>query len=99
MTDTILLDTHRRFKRLTAVGFTPEQAEEQTAMIAELIEHRLVTRDYLDARLRDFQESMMKDARQEMREMEYRITIRLGGMVIASFGALAALVSVLAYVD
>jgi len=44
-------DTFENVKRLKAVGFTEEQAAEQTKIIAELVDERLVTRQYLDERL------------------------------------------------
>ncbi len=48
---TITFDTFENVKRLKAVGFTEEQAAEQTKIIAELVEDRLVTREYLDEKL------------------------------------------------
>ncbi|WDN90528.1 hypothetical protein BuS5_03499 [Desulfosarcina sp. BuS5] len=47
----LAFDTFENVKRLKAVGFTEEQAAEQTKIIAELVEERLVTRQYLDERL------------------------------------------------
>lgn len=84
MPDAPPFDTHRSYKRLTAAGFTERQAEEQTQMLSELVEYQLVTRDHLDARLK---------------ELEYRLTIRLGGIIVVAVGALAALVTVLAYLN
>ncbi len=77
---TAAFDTFENLKRLKAVGFTEEQAAEQTRIISELIEEQLVTKQYLDLRLK---------------EMEARLTIRLGGMMAASIAVVAALVKLL----
>lgn len=44
---TIAFDTFENVKRLKAVGFTEEQAAEQTKIISELIENRLATKQDL----------------------------------------------------
>ena len=44
----LTFDTFENVKRLKAVGFTEDQAAEQTKIIAELVDERLVTRQYLD---------------------------------------------------
>ncbi len=36
--------------------------------------------------------SEMREIRAEMRELEYRLTFKLGGLMIAGFGALAAII-------
>jgi hypothetical protein len=76
----ILFDTHENVKKLRAVGFTEEQAEVQTRIIAELVDEQLVSRQYLDERLK---------------ELEYRLVIRLGGMIVVAIGVVATLVKLL----
>ena len=44
---TLTFDTFENVKRLRAVGFTEEQAAEQTKIISELIENRLGTKEDL----------------------------------------------------
>ncbi len=80
MFNTISFDTHENVKELKAAGFTEEQAEVQTKIIARLVEEQLVTRQHLDERLR---------------ELEYRLIIRLGGMIVVAIGAVATLVKIL----
>ena len=58
---------------MATVGFTEEQAAEQTKIISELIENRLSTK-------------------QDLKELEMRLTLRLGGMMAASIAIVAALV-------
>jgi hypothetical protein len=70
-------DTLSFARKLQDLGFTREQAEGFAQLQRELVDERLVTRDYLDMRLKD---------------LEYRLTIRLGGMMAASVALVAALV-------
>ena len=80
MHHTISFDTHENVKKLKAAGFTEEQAETQTNIIAQLVEEQLVTRQYLDERLK---------------ELEYRLIIRLGSMIVIAVGVVATLVKIL----
>jgi len=77
---TITFDTHEYIKRLKAVGFTEEQAEVFAEEHRRIIDDSLVTRDHLDTRLM---------------ELEYRLIIKLGGMMMASVTIVAALVKLL----
>ena len=74
---TATFDTLTYSKKLQELGFTREQAEGFAQLQRELVDERLVTKDYLDVRLRD---------------LEYRLTIRLGAMPAASIAIVAALV-------
>ena len=73
---TIAFDTFENVKRLKAVGFTEEQAAEQTRIISELINDPLATK-------------------KDLKELEMRLTIRLGVMMAASIAIVAALVKLL----
>lgn len=77
---TITFDTHEFIKRLKSVGFSEEQAEVFAAEHRRIIEDNLVTKEHLDMRLR---------------EMEYRLIIKLGGMMMAAVAVVAALVKIL----
>jgi hypothetical protein len=74
---TTTFDTLSFARKLQELGFTKDQAEGFAQLQRELIDERLVTKDYLDMRLKD---------------LEYRLTIRLGGMMAASIALVAALV-------
>lgn len=65
---------------MTAAGMPLEQAEVLAEEQARLIDERLVTKAYLDER---------------MKALEYRLTIRLGGMMVAAVSLVAALVKLL----
>jgi len=80
MSRAITLDTHENVKKLIATGFTEEQAEVQTKIIAEIVNEQGFTKQYLDERLK---------------ELEYRLIIRLGVMIVVAIGVISILVKIL----
>ncbi len=70
-----VFDTHKAFTTLVEAGFTERQAQALLDVGREGF-GALVTKDHLDARLR---------------ELELRLTLRLGAMVAAGIAILAAL--------
>jgi len=84
---TIVFDTYLYIKKLRAVGFTEEQAAVQAETIAGLINEELTTK-------RDLSEMEQRlDSR--LKELEYKLTIKLGAMMAASIAIIAALVKLL----
>ncbi|MBQ2932205.1 MAG: DUF1640 domain-containing protein [Clostridia bacterium] len=84
---TITFDSLNYAKKLEAAGFTREQAEVQTQAIREVIEEQLATkRD-----LKDLETSLEG----KLRDLEYRLTIRLGAMIAAAVATVATLVKLL----
>ena len=84
---TITFDSLGYAKQLEAAGFTREQAEVQTQAIREVIEEQLATkRD-----LKDLETSLEG----KLRDLEYRLTIRLGAMIAAAVATVATLVKLL----
>jgi len=84
---TTTFDSLSYAKKLEAAGFTREQAEVQTEALREVIEDKLATKHdlkELETRLDG-----------KIRELEYRLTIRLGAMMAASIAIVAALVKLL----
>jgi hypothetical protein len=77
---TITFDTHAYIKKLKAVGVPEEQAEVQAQAIADLVTDRLVTKD---------------DLERGLKELEYRLVIRLGSMIVVAIGVIATLVKLL----
>jgi hypothetical protein len=73
----IVFDADAYINKLSAVGFTEEQAAVQAETIAALINEQLVTKDYLDRCLA---------------ELEYKLVIKLGSMMAVSIALVAALV-------
>ncbi|MDD5411771.1 MAG: DUF1640 domain-containing protein [Methylobacter sp.] len=84
---TITFDTHSFVKKLKAVGFTEEQAEVFASEQARLIEDKLATKNDLV--------ELETNLRRDMLEMEYRIIIKLGGLMAASIAVVATLVKLL----
>jgi len=80
MGNAIAFDTLAYAKKMIAAGFTQQQAETQAEALAEIIDEQVVSRQYLDIRLR---------------ELEMRLTLRLGGMMVAGIAIVAALVQLL----
>jgi len=76
----IPFDTHAYIKKLKAVGVSEEQAKVQAQAIADLAIDRLVTKD---------------DLERGLKELEYRLVIRLGGMIVVAIGVSATLVKLL----
>lgn len=60
-------------KKLEGVGVTRKIAEAHVEILSEVVETKLATKDDLS--------QLGKDLRHEMREMESRIVIRLGGLM------------------
>ena len=84
---TITFDTHSFVKKLKAVGFTEEQAEVFANEQARLIEDNLATK-------KDLVE-LENNLRRDMRELEYRIIIKLAGLMAVSIAVVATLVKLL----
>lgn len=79
----IAFDTLKYAKKLTAAGFTEQQAEALAEEQASLVENKLATK-------RD-----IEDVRRDIRDLESKLTIRLGGMLVVSVTAVATLVKLL----
>lgn len=86
----ITFDTLKFANRLKSVGVPDKQAEAQAEVLSEALEvnlKELVTKDdllHLEERL---------DSR--LIQMEQRLTIKLGGMMVVAVGVVAALVKLL----
>ena len=80
-------DTLTYAKKLREAGFTEQQAEAQAEALKAVVDDNLATKQdlkELEARITH-----------EMKQMESRITIRLGGMVVAAVVVLAVLMKIL----
>jgi len=76
----LVFDTHSYVKKLKAVGFSEEQAEVQVEALSALIEEQLATK---------------RDLKELEERLTYRLTLRLGSMMVAAVGIIAALVKLL----
>ena len=83
----ITFDSLGYAKKLESAGFTREQAEVQTEALREVIEDKIATRQDL--------KGLEASLEGKIRELEYRLTIRLGTMLAASVAIIVALVKLI----
>ena len=87
MPRSIVLDTHAYVKKLKGAGFTEEQADVLASTQAELIEERLATKQDL--------KNLEAELKRDIKELEMRLTIRLGAIVTVGIAVVAALFKIL----
>ncbi|MBF0419981.1 MAG: DUF1640 domain-containing protein [Magnetococcales bacterium] len=76
MSTAIAFDTLKFVRRLRDAGVDEKQAEALSEALSDIASEKLVSQEYLDMRLK---------------ELEYRLLTRLGGLMLAGFGILGAL--------
>ena len=84
---TLAFDTHAFVKDLIRAGMPEEQAEVLARSQATLIDEKLATKQ-------DLKELGTRLCR-DMKELELRLTLRLGSMMVVAIGVVAALVKLL----
>ena len=99
------IDTLALSKRLRASGYTEQQAEVQAQIWNEIIDHNLVTKQDLQeseaALRRDIKnldtkiEQIRLELNAKMKELEYKMTIKLGSIVMIGLGAMTAIMKLL----
>lgn len=77
-------------RNLEAVGFTRAQAEVQAQGLTEIMETKFATKDDLRNEVLKIQ-TEFKLVRSEMREMESRLTIKLGSIMVAGIAFMSLL--------
>lgn len=77
---TAIFDTLAYAKKLKEAGFSERQAEIQAEALAEIVSDHLVTKE---------------DLQRELKELEYRLIIKLGTMTATAIVIVAALVKLL----
>jgi hypothetical protein len=107
---TIPFDTHAFVKKLTPAGVSEAQAEVHAEALGELVIERLATREDIAAlkdELRALEERLEArigtlEARigtlvtkEELKDLELRLTLRFGAMLAAAVAVIAALVKLL----
>ena len=90
----LAFDTHKYVKRLTAVGMPEKQAEVIADEQRALIKDQLATKQDIAEVKRDIK-ALEAAMQLKFKELEQRLTIRLGGMMITGFGVIAALIKFL----
>ncbi len=84
---TLAFDTHAFVKDLIRAGMPEEQAEVLARSQAMLIDEKLATKQDL----KELEARLCRD----MKELELRLTLRLGSMMVVAIGVVAALVKLL----
>jgi len=82
-----MFDTHAFVRELTEAGMLEPQAEALARTQTMLINETLATKQDL----KDFEIRL----KHEMKELEWRLTMRLGSMIVVAIGVVAALVKLL----
>ncbi|MBF0109837.1 MAG: DUF1640 domain-containing protein [Magnetococcales bacterium] len=72
---------------MKAAGFTNEQAEALAQSQAELIEERLATKQDIDL--------LDREMKAHLKDLEYRIITRLGGLTVVGFSVMGVLIKIL----
>lgn len=83
MPNTIAFDTLAYTKKLKAAGVPENQAEVQAEALAEIVQSRLATKQDVI------------DIRKDIKELELRLTVRLGALIASAIIIVAALVKLL----
>ena len=83
-------DTLSYAKELIAAGMPPQQAEVISLRQRTLIENELATKTDIAGIQRDMKR-MDVDLRRNIKELETRLTLRLGSIVVISLAAITAL--------
>lgn len=86
-----MIDTLKYSKKLEAAGFSRQQAEVQIEMMNDFTQNSFATKQDLKD-LEQRIDSRFVRLETELSRMGDRLTIRLGGMMILGFGALAAFI-------
>lgn len=81
---TLAFDTLAYAEKLEAAGFTQEQTRAQIETLAAIVADNLATK-------RDLKE-LETALRRDIEAMAYKLTIRLGGMLVVAVGGLAAMI-------
>ena len=94
-------DTHTYVKELQATGFTEAQAEVQAKALKNIIDNDLATKHDIELVRHDV-ELVRRDVKEletkmevRFKEIELRLTTRLGGMLVVGIAVVATLVKLL----
>ena len=88
---TIGFDTHEAVKALTEAGFSETQAESVVSTVRHAIGSDLATKSDIENGLQTVKSELLS----EMQSLELRMTLRLGGFMIAIGGLIVALIKLL----
>src|ERR1043166_3548152 len=95
----MIFDTLAYSQRFKAAGFTDAQAEGLAETNREMLADEVVTKSFLQSELAALRAEFrlelaaaMNQLRAAMKELEMRLTLRMGAMAVAVVAALAAII-------
>ena len=86
---TFVFDTHQAIQNLKEAGVAETQAEAMVALVGSAFGENVATKADVQ-RLEQKLEYEIRSVRSDMQAMEQRITLKLGGLMIAGLGLLFA---------
>ncbi len=86
----LVFDTLKFTKHMVAAGMPAEQAEALAEEQAHLVNDQLATKRDIELIRRDIKE-LEAATKRDLKELEHRMTIKLGGMMVIAVGAVALL--------
>ncbi len=89
-----MFDAFRYSRELEAVGFSRDQAELQLRMITEIVEEDLATKQdlkILEESILNKIEVKLTHFEIKIEQLEYRLTIKLGALMLLGFTSMATL--------
>jgi len=98
MRNPIPFDTHAYVKRLIAAGVPESQAEVHAQAFVEVVIEQLATKQDLALQSQDIRaeiEKLRAEMHAALKDLELRLTIRMGVMLMAAVAAIAALVKLM----
>ena len=87
----IAFDTHAFVKRLTQSGMDEQQAEALAECQTQLINDNLATRLDIEEVKKEI-ETLRLEIKQDMKDLELRLTIRLSSVIVGAIGIFAMLI-------
>ena len=92
----LLFDTHKAVKDLQEAGFDEAQAEAVVATVGTAIVGNVATKQDVNDLRSEMRATVatkqeVSDLRSEMQAMELRITLRMGGLIVAGVALIVAL--------
>jgi hypothetical protein len=94
----IVFDTLEYAGRPKRAGFTEQQAEAQVQALAAIVNDNLATKQDLTSLKQELKQDILllkQELKQDLRELEHRLTLRMGTVVSVAVGVVAALVKLL----
>ena len=88
----MIFDTLAYSQRLKAAGFTDAQAEVLAEANREMVADEMVTKSFLQSELAGAINQLRLEFRTEMKELEMRLTLRMGAIAVAVVAALTAII-------